>query len=400
MAKRIDIQQNHAILTSGETVPAGYVGTFAKEDGMYEKLSSGTERKLFNEGGSNGGIIIPRLKLQHGHFRAAGDPVKRRDELYATWDSDDDTFLNHNPEIWVFRRRNNARRKLVSESLGDELCTDPGCDDPGAWVTVGNVAVSDSKINFTNAAAGDLANHYLLSSLAHPYSWHELTFTVSGYLSGILKAFYTDSEQPVEITSNGTYSFRLRRTLPPAGISFVAYGASPTSLKIDNVSFKRVIRSFDIMLKKKWCHEPHLNGVKYPGSSFWAGETRCKIASIEATGRQTEFELTAGRNEKQLIDIDPYEYFFGYEIATSQLIKLSDSTLASSLSSFEAAGTSNLSIGFRLAIVIDHPAIEGAKLIGDLSDPVYLRLHKIYDAWNVNLVSFLLRYKSNQIILR
>lgn len=397
--KPIDIQHNHKI-TTGAEVPAGYVGLFAKADGLYEKLpgEGGAERKLYNEGGAGGGMFIPTLKLQHGHFRAAGDPAPRRDELYASWDSADESFLDYSPEIWVFRRRNNARRKLVSESLADELCIDPGCDDPGAWTLNAGITVADSAIKFQNVEQGESIYMSLFAGQAWPWAWYEITFTVSNYSGGAIKAFYGDSFTDL-ITSNGTYTIRIRREAPPAAFGYMAFGLS-TSLHIDDVSFKRVIRLFDSSLKKKWAHEPHLNGVKYPNSAFWAGETKCEIASIQATGRQTEFELTAAKREKQLIAIDPYEYFFGYEIATSQFIKLSDSTPASSISNFKAAGTTNLSIGFRFAIVIDHPAIEGAKLIGDLSDPVYLRLQKAYDRWGIALESFALRYRANQIILR
>jgi hypothetical protein len=400
MGKQIDIQHDHAIQTAGETVPTGYVGLLAKADGMYEKLpgESGAERKLFNEGGG-GGIVIPKLKLQHGHFRAAGDPVKRRDNLYATWDADDDSFMDHNPEIWVFRRRNIARRKLVDEILDTELCLDPGCDDPGAWTLNAGISVEDSVIKFNNVEQGESAYMPLLSSLAWPYAWYEITFTVLNYLSGGIKAFYGDGFTD-EITSNGTYTIRIRRKTAPIAFGFIAASVTDTSLNIDNVSFRWVSRYFDISYKKKWAHEPHENGVKYPGSNMWAGQTISEIASIQASGRQTEFELTAGRQEKQLVGIDPYEYYYGFDIATSQYVKLSDSTVASEMSGFKAAGTTNLSIGFRLAIVIDHPSIEGMKLIGDLSDPVYLRLHKIYDAWGVVLNAFNLRYKSNQIIFR
>ena len=400
MGKLIDIQHDHVIQTAGETVPAGYVGLLAKVDGLYEKLSGedGAERKLFNESTGGGGITIPTLKLQTGHFRAAGDPVKRRDELYATWDAADESFLDHNPEIWVFRRRNIARRKLVSESLADELCLDLECEKPDAWTLNAGITVEDSVIKFQDVDDGESIYMGLLSSQAWPWAWYEITFTVKDYATGGVKAFYGDGFTEV-INANGTYIRRIRRKGTPIAFGFIASGSS-TTLYIDNVSFKRVIRSFDISYKKKWAHEPHENGVKYPASSFWAGETTCEIASIEASGRQTEFELTAGKQVKQLIGIDPYEYFFGKEIATDEFIKLSDSTIASELSHFKAAGTSNLSIAFRLAIVIDHPTIEGQKFIGDLSDPVYLRLHKEYDAYNVNLVSFKLRYKANQIIFK
>lgn len=401
--KPIDIQHNHKI-TTGAEVPAGYVGLFAKADGLYEKLpgEGGAERKLYNEstGGVGGGIGIPQLKIAFGHYRAAGDPVRRRDDLWCYWDQADESFLDYNPEVWVFRRRNNLRRKLVSETLSDELCGDPGCDDPGAWTFIGDVGISSSQIYFDNAAYGALAAHYLSTYVAHPYSWYELSFTVSEYEGGIIRASYGNGHS-VDITGNGTYTFRLRRTDPntPA-IAFASYGTNPggTTLKIDDVSFRRVIRSFNLSHKKKWSHEPHLNGVKYPGSAFWAGEINCDVEEISASGRHTEFELTAGRAEKQLIGLDPYEYIYARSKSTSEFFKLSDETEVSDIESLKAAGSGTLSIGFRLAVVIDHPTIEGAKIMGDLSDPIYLRAQTAM--FGIDIVSLLLRYRPNQIIIR
>lgn len=348
--------------------------------------------------GSNG-IVIPTLKMSFGHYRAAGDPVTRRDNLYALWDADDDTFLQHNPEIWTFRKRNNFRRELVNENLGDELCLDPVCEKPEAWIIVGSIAVTDGVIAFTNAAEGDTIAQILSTSLALPWAWYELTFTVSGYLSGAIKAYYSNGVSP-EITANGTYTFRLRRTSQNAGISFTAYGTS-TSLRIDNISFKRVWREFNLFHKKKWAHEPHLNGVKFPESNFWAGQTVCKVAAIQAAGRNTEFELTADRNEKQLIELDPYEYIYAQHKVTDQFFKLSDSTDLSTIKALEAAGRGTLSIGFRFAIVIDHPSVPGEKLIGDLSDEVFLRAKYMTNGYTPpSFLSLLLRYRSNAIILR
>jgi len=53
--KKIDIQHNHVVVAAGELVPAGYIGLFAKADGLYEILPSGVNRRLYSEAQS--GII-------------------------------------------------------------------------------------------------------------------------------------------------------------------------------------------------------------------------------------------------------------------------------------------------------------------------------------------------------
>lgn len=395
MGKRVGIQHDFAVLTAGELPAVGHVGLFARADGLYEKLNGGQENKL-----SGGGIVIPRLQMSFGHFRAAGDPVAVRDSLYAQWDSADLSFLQYNPEIWSFRKRNNFRRKLISEYLGEELCLDPECEKPEAWVVTGNVEVDGGVIAFTNAAGGDSIAQILSTSTAIPWAWYELTFTISGYSSGIIRASYSNGVS-TDITADGTYTIRLRRTSANPGISFTAYGASTTTLRIDDVSFKRVYREFDLSHKKKWAHEPHENGAKYPNSNFWAGQTVCKVASIQASGRQTEFPLTAARGEKQLIELDPYEYIYAQSKATNEFFKLSDSTNLSTIKALEAAGRGTLSIGFRFAIVIDHPLVAGHKLIGDLSDEVFLRAIYTADGYvPPTILSLILRYRSNAILLR
>lgn len=395
MGKRVDIQHDFAILQNGEQPAAGYVGLFARTDGLYEKLAGGQENKL-----SGGGISIPTLKMSYGHYRAAGEKVSQRDSLYAQWDSADQSFLSYNPEIWSFRKRNNFRRKLVSEHLGDELCLDPGCDWPESWITTGAVSVIGSEISFSSAAGGDSITQLLNTTLAIPWAWYELSFTITDFTEGYIRASYGNGVT-ADLNAKGTYTFRLRRTSKGAGISFTAYGSNPTTLRIDDVSFKRVYREFDLSHKKKWAHEPHQNGVKYPNSNFWAGQTVCKVPSIQDSGRFTEFPLTAARGEKQLIELDPYEYIYAQHKVTDEFFKLSDSTDLSTIKALEAAGRGTLSIGFRFAIVIDHPLVAGHKLIGDLSDEVFLRAIYTADGYvPPTILSLILRYRSNAILLK
>lgn len=347
----------------------------------------------------NGGVVIPKLNVSIAQYRVAGEPILRRDNVLVWWDADDDTFMQHNPEIWVFRKRNNLRRKLVSEVLGDEICSDPGFDNPAVWNSSSvNVQVFLSELHFDNAEAGEYVVYDAGYNLVVPYMWHELTFEVKNYVSGSIIASLTDG-QSEEISANGVYTFRLRRSQQGAEIRFTAVGAGTTLMAIDNVSLKKIIRSFDISHKKKWCHEPHLNGIKYPGSAYWAGETNCKVAEIAEAGRNTEFTLYTGRNGITEVGIDPYEYFYAYHDTSETYYKLSDTSELDQIRFIEAAGSSRLSVGFRLAIVIDHPAVPGAKLIGELSDSFYLRA-MIMRFSNQVIRSLLLRYRMNQIILK
>jgi len=157
---------------------------------------------------------------------------------------------------------------------------------------------------------------------------------------------------------------------------------------------KNYIREKDIddskIRHKKWTHEPHLNGSKYPNSSYYSGSINSPIQEIETNGRHTEFDsVPTGTSYKTVIPLDPYEYIFG-DLGNG-LEKLSDSTDFSKITRIKVTGRRNSkSLPFRFAIVIDNPDTSSSnpKIIGDLSDIVYLRYDNqngecyIKYAWN------------------
>ncbi len=111
--------------------------------------------------------------------------------------------------------------------------------------------------------------------------------------------------------------------------------------------------------KKKWTHEPHLNGVKFPDSKYYGGT---------AKNRNTEWALTAGEKEKQLVPFDMFTYFkpllaadTDYDAITVLWISAYGKPRRGSLTSNQA---------FRIAIVIDNPDSDSddPKLIGPMSD--------------------------------
>lgn len=351
-------------------------------------------------GSSSENIMIPQLQLETILHKFPESENKIADDLYGSWDFHDDSFMNYNPEIWTFRKRNNMRRVLINEEIDSfEVCEDPGCDNPSVWTLNGFVGMKDSKIEYTAANINDSTINYV-SQGAHPYSWFELKFDVSDYVSGGIVGVYGENST-APVTANGSYTFRIRRlsqfgNMVPLGIKAMT---NNTSLKVDNISLKRIIRNFDATYKKKWTHEPHENGIKYPNSNFYAGQTMSKIPSIMASGRQTEFALTAGRREKQKIDLNPFEYFYAMDYS-NQYFALSEETDLTTVKKLEAAGKQSLSIGFRFAIVIDHPVVPGVKLFGPLSEILYLRASTLWVGYPPVLISLQYRYRTNAVIIR
>jgi hypothetical protein len=212
-------------------------------------------------------MTIPQLKLDTGYHTTVDSDIKITDTLRCYWEAVDTNFLNYNPEIWVFRRKNYTRK--------------------------------------------------------------------------------------------------------PNGVAWK-------------------------MRHKKWTHEPHLNGIKFSGGTYYSGTINCPVAEIEATGRYTEFTLTAtGSSQKMVLPLDPYDYIFG--LSGSGWVKLSDSTDFSSILRFKITGRRDaLSLPLRFAIVIDNPDTTAAnpKIIGEMSDIIYLRYGR--HAGNSNKM----KYFWNEIDLR
>ena len=223
-----------------------------------------TNMQLSGVTGTTVDYHIPQLKIDTGYYTAIDTDTKIKDTLRCYWESADTNFLNYNPEVWVFRRKNYIRK--------------------------------------------------------------------------------------------------------PTGVGWK-------------------------MRHKKWTHEPHLNGIKFSGSSYYSGTIHSSCAEIEATGRHTEFTLTAtGSSYKMIIPLDPYDYIYGDDGGGAGWIKLSDSTDFGKIIKVKITGRrDSLSLPLRFAIAIDNPDVnaKNPKIIGELSDIIYMRYgrhsgngNKIKYFWN------------------
>jgi hypothetical protein len=129
---------------------------------------------------------------------------------------------------------------------------------------------------------------------------------------------------------------------------------------------------------KKYIHTPHLNGSKYPNSSYYGGGINSFVSEIQNTGVHTEFLLDdisgTTSNHRFKIPIDPYDWFYMFDYFNSY--KLNDSLpLENSGFYIKVLGRKkNISFPFKLSIVIDDPSGGQQKIIGPLSDKIFLRL--------------------------
>jgi len=133
----------------------------------------------------------------------------------------------------------------------------------------------------------------------------------------------------------------------------------------------------EVHINKKWKHEPHLNGVKFPGSRYYAGTITSAIASVEASGRHTEFELTAAKDVFQEVPLNIYEFLRTTDGLGNILTDASD---FSAISGIRFCST-NKRLELRFAIVIDNPdtAADNPKLIGPLSDIIILTSNPVIE---------------------
>lgn len=210
-------------------------------------------------GTGDSSIFIPQLKLDTGYYTDENITVVKTDKIRCYWESADKNFLNYNPEIWVFRRKNYKRREKE-------------------------------------------------------------------------------------------FGWRMRH--------------------------------------KKWTHEPHLNGIKFPSSNYYSGSINCVIDEIRTVGRHTEFSLTTTKSgEKMTIPLDPYDYIYG--LTSEGYVKLSDSTDYSKLDNIKITGRrDSKSLPLRFAIAIDNPNTEddNPKIIGPMSDIIYMRYGR--DGGNENIIKY------------
>lgn len=142
---------------------------------------------------------------------------------------------------------------------------------------------------------------------------------------------------------------------------------------------------------KKWKHEPHLNGIKYPGSNRYSGNSTfaCLVEAIRISGRKTEFTPTMANNTWFEIGFDCYDYVFGFDPLTAEYSVINDLTDFSVITPFLGNDVSSDKRGmiFRFAIVIDNPGYPlnspDPKLIGPKSDMFQMKLN-LYQPFSAN----------------
>jgi len=145
---------------------------------------------------------------------------------------------------------------------------------------------------------------------------------------------------------------------------------------------------------KKYVHTPHLNGIKYPNSNYYSGKIDSVVTEIKNNGVNTEWEFlnisgSTINNNSFVIPINIYDWFYvqtinGYELCD-------DNTVIGGTTKIKVLGRKKtISFPFKLAIAIDNPNGSNQKIIGNLSDRLYLRYipsqnRFIYERGEINM---------------
>ena len=127
---------------------------------------------------------------------------------------------------------------------------------------------------------------------------------------------------------------------------------------------------------KKWKHEPHLKGIKFPNGAFYSGQVVGHFAPfVNDDGRHTEFPFSNTPDVWFNVDVDIYEWVFGKLIPTENFIKMDDDSVINNLFADIQCRHHKLSEVFRFAIVIDNPDTQAInpKIIGMLSDEICIK---------------------------
>lgn len=329
-------------------------------------------------------IIIPELKIHATNTRVLTGSFRIRDYLMARWHQVNDEFLNHNPEIWVFRYNSNRKSlKNTPPVTGTNLIGDPSFNtgigwtlygtwlNPGGWVDViDNYPLGSDMLSYNNTFTAG--------------KYYKVSYQVTSWGVGVVRlSFCGYTPQSLYASAIGTYEAYIYVPAGTTANTLRFQGGSDEYnycvLSIDNVSVIEMQPDWTQTIVKKVKHEPHLNGSKYPGSPWYSGSTTCMCAAIEASGRKTEFplsEITGAGTSGELfeIPIDAWDYIW---------IDLNDTgvhTLLTDGSNF-TAGTiiyagGGKSISFAFAIVIDNPdpAATNPKIIGPMSEYYIMKM--------------------------
>ena len=117
--------------------------------------------------------------------------------------------------------------------LGSELvangtfATDSGWTKDAGWTITGGTAVATSATNGTSVYQ---------PSTAQTNKWYEVRFTISGFTGGAAYFTFYDGGTSPDVTSNGTYVFKVLKTGVFAFHGLAARGTC--SFSVDNISIK------------------------------------------------------------------------------------------------------------------------------------------------------------------
>jgi hypothetical protein len=155
-------------------------------------------------------------------------------------------------------------------------------------------------------------------------------------------------------------------------LNFLKYNPKIWLFRYKN--YKKEVADDFYVSHKKYTHAPHLNGVNYENKRYYGGSIYCLATGITSTGVHSEFVLNTNVNTQFEIPIDPYDWFY---MKGSPSYKLSDELSLSAIGyEMRVLGRpkDNLSFPFRLAVVIDDPRGGEQKLVGGMSDIIFLRV--------------------------
>jgi len=181
----------------------------------------------------------------------------------------------------------------------------------------------------------------------------------------------TDISIPIlNITSKGYNQLPLRRRdklmayWSSVDLSFLNYDPEVWLYRFSRRN-KKLDTPGEKLKHNKYVHTPHKNGIKYPGSNFYAGQFICNVQEIRDSGVTTEFYLYPSGNTLFEIPLDPYDWCYNGNT------KLTDSNSINNVRFF-GRGKTTQSFPFKMAITINDPNGGQQRIVGPMSETIYL----------------------------
>ena len=327
-------------------------------------------------------IIIPELKIHATNTRVLTGSFRVRDYLMGRWHQVNEEFLNHNPEIWVFRYNSNRKSlKNTPPVTGTNLITDGAFNTGTGWNPVGGY-ISGGFFNCLDTFLfGTDLLIYTTALTAGKY--YRVKFDMAYHTMGTVRLVFCGHYPPsLHANTNGTYTAYI---YVPAGnvdntLRFQVGSETDNScyFSIDNVEVLEMQPDWTQKIVKKVKHEPHFNGSKYPGSAWYTGSITCVCAEIEAQGRKTEFPFSEIVNADISgnifeIPIDAWDYIWIDIEGIGNTVLSDDADFNAGAIEYAGGGKS---ISFAFAIVIDNPdpAAANPKIIGPMSEYFIMKM--------------------------